>query len=340
MWLVLRGLAALLFLGIGTLRAEKLEIVWPTPDTRFAEGRAWTEFVQPTASGVAESGLYGGTRNGGLQFHEGLDLRPIKRDRKGEPLDEIFAVLPGVVRHIASIPGQSSYGRYIVIEHSEQTPTVCTLYAHLSAIARGLGVGDRVERGQVIATMGRSASGYAIPRERAHLHFEINMWVTENFQRWYNGKKFGSKNDHGIFNGMNLVGVDPLDFYTQLRDGRVDGFLAYYRQLKPAVVVRVVKGKMPGFIRRYPSLVSEGFPLDGNVGGWEITIDEYGVPFRWKGLTPMEVLTLKAGEIKVLSVDAPLVKKQRSKSLVISRRGAWEVGRDLDTLLDLLFEGL
>ncbi len=336
---VLRWLVAVIGLGLVAARAERLEIIWPTPDTRFEEGRPWKEFVQPTASGVPESGLYGGTRNGGLQFHEGLDLRPIKRDRNGEPLDEIFAVLPGVVRHIAGNPGKSSYGRYIVIEHTEQTPAVCTLYSHLSAIARGLRVGERVERGQVIGTMGRSASGYAIPRERAHLHFEINMWLTQNFQAWYNGKKFGSRNEHGLFNGMNLVGIDPLDFYTQLRAGRVDGFLAYYRQLPLAVTVRIKTAKVPDFIRRYPALAPAGLPQDGVVGGWEITVNEFGVPFRWKALTPMETLAVKAGEIKVLDVDEVRVKKQRSKSLVFMRRGTWTVGSDLGTLLDQLFSG-
>ncbi len=321
------------------VRAERLEIIWPTPDTRFAEGRPWTEFVQPTASGVPESGLYGGTRSGGLQFHEGLDLKPIKRDRKGEPTDEIFAVLDGTVRHIASNPGKSSYGRYIVIEHTDQTPAMSTLYAHLSAIAPGLRTGDRVTRGQVIATMGRSASGYAIPRDRAHLHFEICMWITRDFQSWYNGKKFGSRNEHGLFNGMNLIGVDPLDFYTQLRADRVDGFLNYMRQLRPALTVRVVTTKTPDFIQRYPALAPAGLPADGIVGGWEITLNEYGVPFQWKALAPIDVLRFKLGEIKILSADESLLKKQRSKSLVVSRRGEWTVGRDLDTLLDLLFQG-
>ena len=32
---------------------------------------------------------------GGARFHEGLDLYPIDRDRRGEPTDAVYAVLPG-----------------------------------------------------------------------------------------------------------------------------------------------------------------------------------------------------------------------------------------------------
>ncbi len=326
-----------MMLVVLSARAERLEIIWPTPDKAFWEGRPWQEYVQPTASGVPESGLYGGVRSGGAQFHEGLDIKPIKRDRKGEPLDDIFAVMPGVVRHISKVAGNSSYGRYVVIEHTGQEPAVCTLYAHLSAVASGLSVGTKVEQGQVIGTMGRSSSGAAIPPSRAHLHFEICLWITDNFQSWYNAKKFGSRNEHGLFNGMNLVGIDPLDFYTQWHTRKVDGFLEYFQKLPRAVTVRVITSKVPDFIRRYPALAEGGLPKDGLVGGWEIVLDEYGVPFAWKALSPLEVLMAKAGEIKVLNVDEARVKRNRSKSLVVSKRGQWTLGRDLSKLLDQLF---
>ena len=86
----------------------------------------------------------------------------------------------------------------------------------LARIEAGVRPGTPVRRGEVIATMGRSAGGYAIPKDRAHLHFEIGFVATQNFPAWYAWRKFGSPNEHGMFNGMNLMGIDPHDFLREL----------------------------------------------------------------------------------------------------------------------------
>jgi peptidoglycan LD-endopeptidase LytH len=322
---------------VATIRAQRVEISWPTPSTAYLEGRPWESFIQPTASGVAESGLYGCVRSSGGQFHEGIDIKPVSRDRRGEATDPIFAVMAGVVSHISRQPGNSSYGRYIVIEHTEQSPAVFTLYAHLASIAPGLTVGTRVERDQTIGVMGRSASGYAIPKDRAHLHFEIGLWLTRDFQGWYNWKKFGSRNEHGLFNGMNLVGINPLDFYDQLRARRVDNFQQYLAQLQPLLRVRVATKRIPDFIERYPALRLKPLPGDGAVGGWEVAFNEMGVPFAWTPLTAMEMLGFAPNEIRVVEANEPLLKRHRCKSLVFTKRGKPTIGKDLETVVQLLF---
>jgi peptidoglycan LD-endopeptidase LytH len=336
-----RSPALLVFLLVAAtfaeLRAQRLEISWPTPSTAYLEGKPWETFIQPTASGVAESGLFGCVRSSGGQFHEGIDIRPVSRDRRGEATDPVFAVMPGVVRHISRQPGHSSYGRYIVIEHPGQSPAVFTLYAHLASIAPGLAVGAAVERDQTIGVMGRSASGYAIPKDRAHLHFEIGLWLTRDFQSWYNWKKFGSRNEHTLFNGMNLAGINPLDFYDQLRARRVDDFKQYFAQLQPLVRVRVATGKTPDFIERYPALLSKPLPADGLIGGWEVTFNESAMPFSWTPLSPMEITGLAAGDVRVVAANEPLLKRHRCKSLVFTKRGQPAIGKDLETVLQLLF---
>ena len=116
------------------LRAERLEIVWPTPNPAFAEGKAISAFLQSTGSGEPESGGFGCVRSAGSQFHEGIDLKPVRRDGRGEPADEVYAAMDGVVRHINNRVGESSYGRYLVLEHPDAAPAVYTLYAHLARI--------------------------------------------------------------------------------------------------------------------------------------------------------------------------------------------------------------
>jgi hypothetical protein len=333
-----RFLAAFLFIaaGLSADAAERVDLVWPTPNTAWADGKPIADFLQHAGSGDPESGAFGGVRSGGTHFHEGLDIKALARDRRGEPLDNILAAMAGVVRHINSSAGDSNYGRYIVLEHPEQSPAVYTLYAHLARIAPGLHAGDRVTKGQVIATMGHSSGGYMIPVDRAHLHFEIGVMITRDFETWYSRRKFGSRNDHGPWNGMNLVGFDPLDFLNAWRAHRVDTFQDYFARMPTAVRFRVATPRVPDFVTRYPALLTKPMPM-GVVAGWEIRCNWTGLPFSWTPLSAMEVAGLAPDQPLIVEVDAAIVKRERSKSLVASRRGGWTVGKDLEIILQQLF---
>lgn len=332
----MRILFVLLTLAIVRLSAaERMELVWPTPNRAWAEGKPIDAYIQHAGSGDAQSGTFGGVRSGGHQFHEGLDIKCISRDRRGEPLDDVYAALDGVVRHINSSAGDSNYGRYIVLEHPEQTPAVYTLYAHLSRIAPGLHVGDRVKHGQVIATMGHS-SDRLIPRDRAHLHFEIGVMVSKNFQAWYDRKGFGSRNDQNIWNGMNLMGIDPLIVFDGWRAGKINTMQDVFTQMTPAVRIRIATHRYPDFVSRYPSLVTKPLPL-GPVSGWEITFNWTGIPYAWTPLAPLEIAGLPNEQPRIEEANAELERRERSKTLVVSRRGGWIPGKDLDTVLEQLF---
>jgi len=317
----------------------RIELAWPTPNRAFFEGRGIEAFIQPTASGAVESGLFGGVRNGGLRFHEGIDLKALARDKNGEPADPIFAVLPGVVRYINLVPGNSEYGRYVVIEHTGATPAVYSLYGHLSAVQPELRAGATVARGQRIATMGRSSSTIAIPKAQAHVHFELGVRLTDNFRPWYDSKKFGSRNMHGIYNGYNLMGFDPLDFFRKWRAGNAAGFQDYFARMQQAVRVRVVTRATPDFVRRYPSLLTKPLPAGagGALGGWEIACNPTGLPFAWTPLSTMEVIGERAGSVSIVAYDEALIKAWRCRSLVVTSRGVPRPGRDLQDVLDMLF---
>lgn len=315
--------------------AQRIEISWPTPSTALADGKGISAILQHAGSGEPESGGFGGVRSGGRQFHEGIDIQPVARDRSGEPKDAVTAAMDGVVRHISTVAGKSSYGRYIVLEHPDVTPAVYTLYAHLAKIAPGLKRGDRVKRGENLGVMGRSAGGYAIPRDRAHLHFEIGVWVTRDFQSWYTRRGFGSPNEHGFYNGMNLLGIDPLDFFRQYRAKRVNNFEEYFARMDPVVKLRIATTRTPDFVQRYPSLLTKEPPL--LVAGWEVWFNWTGLPFKWTPLSAAEVAGMRPNQVRILDVDAAVEKRERSKSLAVSRKGGWEQGSDLKTVLQQLF---
>lgn len=330
----LRFLSVLLLVAL-TARAQRIEVDWPTPSTAFAEGRPIAEFLQHAGTGDPMAGSFGCVRSNGRQFHEGIDIQPVQRDRRGEAADPVFAAIDGVVSHVSTVPGHSSYGRYVVLEHPGVQPAVYTLYAHLAHIAPQIRPGTKVRRGQTLGVMGRSASGYAIPPDRAHLHFEIGLRLTDDFQRWYDSRKFGSKNEHGAYNGYNLMGFDPLAFFREHRAGRVAGFSDYIARMPVVVKARIAAARVPDFVRRYPALVGPHPPM--LIAGWEISFNTTGLPIRWQALAAGEVQGMRPNEVRIVQVDEGMEKKYRCKDLVRLRRGRWEPGQDLETVLQLLF---
>ncbi len=244
--------------------------------------------LQPTVSGRITSGRFGCVRNDGHRFHEGLDLRALTRDRRNEATDPIFAFSDGVVRYVNPVAGNSSYGRYIVIEHPQIGPGFVSLYAHLSSINDGIAAGVSVAGGQRIAVMGRSAGGYTIPRSRAHLHFELGLWLGPNFQKWYDQQPFDSKNEHGAYNGMNIVGLDAWQLCGAVRRGETADAWEYLMSEQIAVEAYVRDTGIPDLLKVNPYLMdNEVIPADH--AGWRVEFTWYGLPTRFKALTAAEM---------------------------------------------------
>ncbi len=324
-------------LGAATLAAQA-RMFWPTPNRAFAEGRPYEEFIQPTVSGLTESGMFGCVRNSGHQFHEGLDLKPVERDRRGEAADPIYAILPGVVRHANARAGSSSYGRYVVIEHAGMRPAFITLYAHLLSITPEARAGGRVDAGETIAIMGRSAAGYTIPKDRAHVHVEAGVWLSERFQQWYDGRKFGSKNEHGNFNGMNIVGFDYLDFVERLRNRQVRDAADYLARQPTAATVFVRSAFAPDFVRRYPALVETAAP-ENDLAGWEIDFTWFGLPKAWRAVDSAKAAEEPPGRMVVLFHDAELLDRFPCQGVIRARGGRASVGPRARDALEILFAG-
>lgn len=291
------------------------DLIWPTPNQAFQNGQPIHAYVQPTSSGKVESGLFGCVRNSGAKFHEGLDLFPVKRNSSGEALDPVYSILPGRVVHISRTSGHSSYGRYLVVMHDGESPAFHSLYAHMASIDSSIQVGSRVDAGTVLGIMGRSAAGYSIPRSRSHVHLELGFRLTDDFQTWYDRQKYGSKNRHGSWNGMNLVSVDPLGFYSAMREGEVADFHEYLKRLPVATRIRVHSSKVPSFVRDYPALVTR--PYAGRqLVAWDIAFTQYGVPKEWTPRFAEEGLEGRAGDVRVLTYSPQLLKSQTCRHVI------------------------
>jgi hypothetical protein len=83
-------------------------------------------------------------------------------------------------------------------------------------------------------------------------------------------------------------------------------------------------------------LLTKPPPL-GALAGWEIAFNWTGVPIAWTPLGATEVMGLAPNQPQIVQVDAEIERRERSKTLVVSRHGNWVVGRDLEIVLQQLF---
>ena len=193
----------------------------PTANHALFEKNGEEKFFVGTVGKPWMSGTFGCVRSDGWQMHEGLDIRCLQRDKHGEPTDPVLATADGDVVYFNQKPSLSNYGRYLILRHSIEGLEIYSLYAHLTGIRPGLKVGQPVKAGETIATMGRSTNTReGISKDRAHVHFELNLFYNERFEVWYKKTFPNQRNDHGIWNGQNLVGLDP---WAILREQQAQG---------------------------------------------------------------------------------------------------------------------
>jgi Peptidase family M23 len=270
-----------------TAQTQVLDLVLPTDnDALFSgDGPGFYQYIERDFNGVKstpwEGGQYGFVRDpkstaGGIvytRFHEGIDIRPVHRDPNGEPLDEVHTIAEGKVVHVNLVPGYSNYGKYIVIEHHWDGSNYYSLYAHLSSVSVQLG--EPVTRGQKIAVMGYTGTG--INRERAHLHLEVCLMFSRQFEAWYNTFFRNDPNRHGIYNGMNLAGLDVARLYLALRKNPALSIPKFLNDEEAFYKVAVPKAHHFDLPQLYPWMLTSGAR---NVESWEVSFARSGVPLR------------------------------------------------------------
>ena len=334
----MRFAATLTFLFLAVLPVVA-EPVWPlSGEGPFAEGEAIAEHVQPTAVGTMESALFGCVRNNGRRFHEAVDLAPRLPRSRGRATDPVRSIHGGRIAYINRLGGNSSYGKYLVVEHTVLVPVIYSLYSHLSSIEKSLAAGDRIRRGARIGTMGNTAGGYRIPLARSHLHLEVGLRLSDRFQEWYDRQAFGSPNHHGNYNGMNLVGMDPLSYFRMFQGDGMQQPLQVLEALPTGWIVEVAVERRPDFLRRYPSLELTGCP-ETERAGWEIHFSGWGLPLAFRALREEEFRAVRgSGEISVLAVDEGEMGRYACREMVVKSGGdGWGLGGGGRQLMEFLF---
>lgn len=326
-------LSAVLLLISFLAQAQPFQL--PTANRALFEKGGEDRFFVPTTGKTWVSGTCGCVRSNGRQMHEGLDIRCLERDRHGEPADPVMATADGVVVYINNRPSLSNYGRYIVVRHNIQGVEIYSLYAHLSEVVPGIKTGVEVKGGQVIAIMGRTSNtGERITKERAHVHFELNLFYNDHFAVWFKKHNPGERNDHGNFNGQNLVGIDPRLVLLESHAQGAHFNLVSWLQHRPELCRVLVRKTDFSWLRRYPMLVAPAQGIKGPIGGYQISLDYNGLPFA---LQPVPASAIRsAARYQLLAVDEAEETKNPCRKLVSKRSGRWQLASNGINLLDLI----
>ncbi|MDA0321532.1 MAG: M23 family metallopeptidase [Verrucomicrobia bacterium] len=306
--------------------AQLAEVRFPTAQIALLDRVDATVF-QPTSSGRPESGLYGSVRSydsGLSKFHEGIDIAPLQRDRRQRPLDPVYAVADGKIVYINRSAGRSSYGKYIVLEHADPVGGVYTLYAHLATVDKALREAQYVAMGRELGIMGNTST-LGVPVSRSHLHFEVGLLMNTRFGHI-------TKTPHGIYDGRNLIGLDPIAFFGFKRDTSKSSFGDFLAQVPPAFTLVVKTASCPDYFQRYSGLWSGEAYRGGPI---TIQVSEGGVPLQGRHATPQETSRLGKSTVTVLSVDEAILGRN-ARRLVTRKKGNWETGVRIDFWMQLL----
>ena len=316
----LRAALALTLLAALSVPLAATEVSWPTTMDR-SRLTGPQDYLQPTVSGRIESGSFGMVREEGRRFHEGIDIRPAAVNADGEPLDLVLAAMDGQVAYLNSAVN-GPYGRYLVLFHANAELPAYTLYAHLAKLEPSLRIGQPLRRGQAIGLMGHTSAGVSpITKDRSHLHFEVGLILSTGFNLWYAAQPENrqSPNAHGLYNGMNLVGMDPL---LVLAGARAD-LLTAVRSQPTALTVALRAAKTPDFVKRHAALARGD---TSRAAGWYVEFSWQGMPVRWTALDAADP-RLAGARWRLLEIDPS------KRSLLIQRKMLGEDGRTPGELL-------
>jgi peptidoglycan LD-endopeptidase LytH len=308
----------------------------PTANQALFEPGREEKFFVGTTGKPWSSGMFGCVRTEGWQMHEGLDIRCLERDKQGEPIDAVMATADGTVAYINTRPSLSNYGNYLILRHQIEGLEIHSLYAHLREVRSDLKTGQNVKAGESIAVMGRTSNTRErISKERGHVHFELDLVLNDRFPQWYKSTFPTQRNDHGPWNGQNLIGLDPRSvFLAQKGQGERFSLLEFIQHQTELCRVLVRDPKFP-WLQRYPALVKANPAAErAGIAGYELALNFNGLPFE---LIPRAASEMKGkAKFQLLSVNAAEYQKNPCRRLVVKRGPRWELANNGLHLLNLL----
>ncbi|MFC5051553.1 M23 family metallopeptidase [Rubritalea spongiae] len=217
------------------------------------------------------------------KFHEGIDIRPIKRDRYNRPLDIVNSIADGKVVYINPHGGNSNYGIYLVVEHDWGSGLFYSLYAHLASVS--CKTGQTVSAGSPLGIMGYTGSG--INRERSHLHLELGVMANQEFSKWH-ASYFSSPNHHGNYNGLNMNGLNIAELFIRNKNNPNLTITQFISKVPTYFKVTIPRRRELDLAKRYPWIRKGNHEL--MTPAWEISFASSGFPLA---ITPSNRAVVK-----------------------------------------------
>ncbi|MBT5708525.1 MAG: M23 family metallopeptidase [Verrucomicrobia bacterium] len=310
---------------------------FPTSNHALLEENGDDAFFVGTPGKPWTSGSFGCVRSSGYQFHEGADIRAVQRDRRNEPIDPVLCTANGWIVHTSRKSGLSNYGKYVVIGHKIEGLEIFSLYAHLSSILPEWKPGKWILSGQQIGVMGRTSNTkQRISRDRAHLHFELALIVNHDFPAYFKKRYPKGINDHGMWNGQNLAGMDPAEiFRAQAESTESFSLRTYLREKTPMFTIQVNKLNFPWANRYLPLILRATDVPNDQITGYEISFDSSGLPFQLKPILLQE--DAKKEPYELLSVNEEVYKANRCRKLIVKTGTKWRFTATGKQAMNLLF---
>ena len=131
-------------------------------------------------------------------------------------------------------------------------------------------------RGEVIGIMGYTGEG--LNQERAHVHLELNLMLSREFDGWHRTFYPADPNHHGLYNGINLIGLDIAKLYLALQKRPSLTIPQFLAQEEVFYRVRIPLSKHFELAKRYPWMIAS--PPHAEQQSWELSFNRAGVPLK------------------------------------------------------------
>jgi hypothetical protein len=128
----------------------------------------------------------------------------------------------------------------------------------------------------------------------------VNLMLSREFESWYNTFFRNDPNHNGIYNGMNLAGLDIARLYLALHKNPSLTIPEFLDREETFYKVTVPKSRHFELARLYPWMLPTGSRNEKS--SWEVSFAQSGVPLRIES-SDKSVTQPELGYVKKSSVD-------------------------------------
>jgi len=133
-----------------------------------------------------------------------------------------------------------------------------------------------VEQREQLGVMGHTGEG--LNQTRAHLHLELNLMLSRQFESWHDSLFKTDPNRNGLYNGLNLMGIDIARLYLALRERPSLTIPEFLSEEETLYRVLLPDSKHFDLLKSYPWMLRK--KNAEKPVSWEVSFNRAGVPLK------------------------------------------------------------